>query len=117
MKKKTKLIEFGRFAHLNRKARGAPKPEGFNFLGFTHLCGVTRETGRFKLMRFSIKNKLRLFLHKVKARLKETRNKSPYDVGRWLKRVLNGYFNYFAVPGNRRSISLIRTEVCRYWLK
>ena len=46
-----------------------------------------------------------------------TRHKSPYEVGRWLRSVLTGYFNYFAVPGNSVSIGIMRTEVCRAWLK
>src|SRR5262249_10425492 len=36
---KTRLIEFGRFAAENRKRRGLGKPETFNFLGFTFICG------------------------------------------------------------------------------
>ena len=48
---KTRLIEFGRHAARNRKARGLGKPETFGFLGFTHICAKTRKSGRFKLMR------------------------------------------------------------------
>src|SRR5271157_2367963 len=40
---KTRLIEFGRFAAQNRKERGIAKPETFEFLGFTHVCGKTRD--------------------------------------------------------------------------
>jgi hypothetical protein len=36
---KTRLIEFGRFAATNRRERGEGKPETFDFLGFTHICG------------------------------------------------------------------------------
>ena len=36
---KTRLIEFGRHAAKNRRARGLGKPETFNFLGFTHISG------------------------------------------------------------------------------
>ena len=32
---KSRLIEFGRFAEQNRRARGECKPETFDFLGFT----------------------------------------------------------------------------------
>ena len=39
---KTRLIEFGRYAAGDRKARGLGKPETFRFLGFTHSCGKTR---------------------------------------------------------------------------
>ena len=39
---KTRLIEFGRFAAQTRARRGQGKPETFNFLGFTFICGKTR---------------------------------------------------------------------------
>ena len=42
---KTRLIEFGRYAAANRRARGEGKPETFNFLGFTHSCATTRKGG------------------------------------------------------------------------
>src|SRR5215212_9956925 len=42
---KTRLVEFGRFAAANRHRRGAGRPETFDFLGFTHFCGVTRKGG------------------------------------------------------------------------
>ena len=51
---KTQLIEFGRFAATNRKQRGLAKPETFDFLGFTHVCGKTKD-GRFWLRRVTIK--------------------------------------------------------------
>src|ERR1700682_3604500 len=47
---KTRLIEFGRFAEQNRKRRGLGKPETFNFLGFTFICGRSR-SGKFQLKR------------------------------------------------------------------
>lgn len=40
---KTRLIEFGRFAAANRERAGLGKPETFNFLGFTHICGRSRK--------------------------------------------------------------------------
>ena len=45
---KTRSIEFGRFAAERRKRRGLGKPETFNFLGFTFICGTTR-SGKFQL--------------------------------------------------------------------
>ena len=47
---KTRLIEFGRFAAEHRAAAGQPRPETFNFLGFTHYCSKTR-TGKFVVKR------------------------------------------------------------------
>ena len=49
---KTRLIEFGRFAADQRARRGLGKPETFNFLGFTFICGRSRR-GRFALKRKS----------------------------------------------------------------
>ena len=43
---KTRLIEFGRFAAINRKQRGEGKPETFNFLGFTHSAPGNRRPYR-----------------------------------------------------------------------
>jgi RNA-directed DNA polymerase len=47
---KTRILEFGRFARESRRRRGEGKPETFNFLGFTHICGRTRE-GKFTVIR------------------------------------------------------------------
>ena len=63
---KTRLIEFGRFAVSNRKQRGLGKPETFEFLGFTHVCGKTKD-GRFWLRRVTVKKRLRAKLKQVKG--------------------------------------------------
>ena len=42
---KTRLIEFGRFAAQNRERRNDRKPDTFDFLGLTHICGKRRTTG------------------------------------------------------------------------
>jgi group II intron reverse transcriptase/maturase len=48
---KTRLIEFGRFAIPNRQKRGEGKPETFDFLGFTHMCGKARNGKSFIVRR------------------------------------------------------------------
>jgi RNA-directed DNA polymerase len=62
---KTRLIESGRFAARNRKARGVAKPETFDLLGFTHYCGKTRN-GRFWPTRKTISKRMRAKLAEVK---------------------------------------------------
>jgi group II intron reverse transcriptase/maturase len=54
---KTRLIEFGRFAARNQKQRGTGKPETFDFLGFTHICG-TSPKGRFTVLRQTIRSRM-----------------------------------------------------------
>ena len=52
---KSRLIEFGRFAEQNRRARGECKPETFGFLGFTFYCSKTRKGGFVPKVQTSLK--------------------------------------------------------------
>ena len=111
---KTRLIKFGRFAASDRKERGLPKPETFDFLGFTHVCGKTRD-GRFWLRRITIKKRMRAKLKLVNAELRRRRHWPIPEQGRWLASVLRGHFNYYAVPGNIDSVSTFRDQVRWLW--
>ncbi len=111
---KTRLIEFGRYAAERRKARGLGKPETFNFLGFTHLCGKTRK-GRFSLKRITISKRMRAKLAEVKDQLRRRRHDPLPEQGKWLASVVRGHCAYYAVPGNSHAIKEFRTQVTRYW--
>ena len=113
---KTRLVEFGRFAAKNRQERGLAKPETFDFLGFTHVCGKTRD-GRFWLRRITIKKRLRAKLKQVKSELRRRRHWPIPEQGRWLASVLRGHFNYYAVPGNIDLITAFRDQVRWYWIQ
>ena len=113
---KTRLIEFGRFAAPNRRKRGLAKPETFDFLGFTHVCGKTRD-GRFWLRRITIKKRLRAKLKQVKAELRRRRHWPIPEQGRWLASVLRGHFNYYAVPGNIDLITAFRDQIRWHWIQ
>jgi group II intron reverse transcriptase/maturase len=114
---KTRLIEFGRFAAENRKRRGEGKPETFNFLGFTHICGKTRKGGWFKVQRQTIKKRMRSKLQVLGQKLRKRMHEKVTATGKWLKSVVVGYFNYHAVPGNMRALRAFRREVSRLWLR
>ena len=111
---KTRLIEFGRRAIEKRKQRGEGKPETFDFLGFTHCCSTTRK-GWFKILRFTVKKRMRATLKAIREKLRSKMHDPVPVVGRWLGRVVQGYFNYFAVPGNAYRLCSFRYEVCRAW--
>lgn len=111
---KTRLIEFGRFAAKNRRNRREGKPETFDFLGFTHICGVTRK-GTFQLKRKTIGKRLRGKLRALKMEMHKRRVYSIPEMGRWLNRVLSGHFNYYGVPGNFRSLQGFRQAVMLLW--
>ena len=66
---KTRLIEFGRYAAENRKKRGEGKPETFNFLGFTHICGKNHQTGYFQIYRKTIGKRMTAKLKKIRQNL------------------------------------------------
>ncbi len=81
---KTRLIEFGRFAAERRARRGAGKPETFNFLGFTHICGKTRK-GAFTIHRHSIAKRIRAKLQEIKQQLRRGMHWAVKAMGKWLR--------------------------------
>jgi RNA-directed DNA polymerase len=112
---KTRLIEFGRFAERNRKRRGEGKPETFDFLGFTHMCGRTRTAGRFTVKRKTIGKRMRAKLQEIRQQLRQRMHDAVPETGKWLRSVVQGYFNYHAVPGNGDRMQTFRDAVTRYW--
>jgi len=111
---KTRMIEFGRFAASNRSKRGKGKPETFDFLGFKHICSVTRR-GRFCIRRKTNRKRLRRKLKEVKAELIKRMHDPLEDVGGWLASVIRGFTNYHAVPGNMKAPREFYTQVGRLW--
>ena len=111
---KTRLIEFGRVAAINRARRGLGKPQTFNFLGFTHICGRSRR-GAFQLQRKTRRDRMRAKLREIKDALRQHRHASIPEQGQWLAQVVRGYFNYHAVPTNAKSLSAFRYHVTNLW--
>jgi RNA-directed DNA polymerase len=111
---KTRLIEFGRFAAANRKQRGLAKPETFNFLGFTFICGESRQ-GKFLIMRNSRRDRVQAKLKEIKKELRLRMHDTTAEQGKWLKQVVTGFFNYHAVPTNSRTIVAFRHHVTDLW--
>lgn len=113
---KTRLIEFGRYAAARRERRGLGKPETFNFLGFTFICGKTRK-GNFLLHRKSRSDRMRAKLRDVQEELRRRRHQAIPIQGEWLRRVVSGFFNYHAVPTNSRAFTVFHYHVRRLWLR
>jgi group II intron reverse transcriptase/maturase len=114
---KTRLIEFGRFAASNRAERGEGKPETFDFLGFTHICGKTRKDGRFTVRRKTIAKRLRAKAAEVKEELMRRRHTPVPEQGKWVRSVVQGHLNYYAVPGNKQALDAFRTQTVRNWFR
>ena len=111
---KTRLIEFGRFAAERRKRRGLGKPETFNFLGFTFICGKTR-AGKFQIKRKTRADRMRAKLQEIKQEMRRRMHQPIPEQGKWLRRVVRGYFNYHAVPTNGRALDVFRHHVTDLW--
>ena len=112
---KTRLIEFGRFAVRNRKQRGEGKPETFTFLGFTHFCGNLTSSGAFNVWRITAKKRMVAKLKVIKSELQPRKHHRTSEVGAWLRKVVQGYYQYHAVPGNTGQLRVFRRRVCRLW--
>jgi RNA-directed DNA polymerase len=111
---KTRLIEFGRFAAVDRKRRGLGKPETFAFLGFTFICGKSRQ-GSFQLHRKARRDRMLAKLKDIKAELRRRMHQPIPTQGLWLKQVVTGHFAYYAVPTNSRALSAFRHYVTDLW--
>ena len=108
---KTRLIEFGRYAAENRKRRGEGKPESFNLLGFTHTCDRTRN-GKFIVLRQTIRTRMQAKLRELKGELRKRRHDPIPTTGQWLRSVVRGHFQYYAVPRNQRRTSTRSSTRC-----
>jgi hypothetical protein len=113
---KTRLIEFGRFTAGNRRRAKLGAPETFNFLGFTHACGTTKE-GKFQVERRTIQQRMTAKLHELKLELQRRRHQPIPEQGRWLRQVVEGHFGYYGVPGNEERLRSFRDQVGRLWLR
>jgi RNA-directed DNA polymerase len=111
---KTRLIACGRFARERRQERGLGKPERFNFLGFTHLCGPSR-TGKFRVERRTMAQRFRAKLAEIKVELRRRRHQPVPEQGAWLRLVLLGHYRYDSVPLNIKALQRFQKEVTRQW--
>ena len=112
---KTRLIEFGPWAAENRRRKGQGKPQTFEFLGFTHICGTKRSNGYFTVYRQSMRKRLQAKLAEVKAELRRRMCRPVPEVGHWLATVLTGHYRYYGVPMNTKALWLFRYRLGWLW--
>jgi group II intron reverse transcriptase/maturase len=101
---KTKIIEFGRLATENRKAKGLEKPETFSFLGFTHYCSQSRN-GKFRVKRKTEAKKFKYKIMAFKEWIRKIRSFVPIsDIFRQVRIKLLGHYAYYGITDNLRMI-------------
>jgi group II intron reverse transcriptase/maturase len=112
---KTRLIEFGRFAERNAKAKGK-KPDTLYFLGFTHYCTKTRN-GSFKVGRKTEKSRLKRSINHLQDRIREARHlKVDVQTAR-INRTLRGHYNYYGMGGNFQSLAKVFYKAVQFHKK
>jgi RNA-directed DNA polymerase len=112
---KTRLIEFGRFAEREHRNRGEGKPESFCFLGLRHICSRPRNGVGFLLKRQSNRERMRSKLRSIKEELGKRMHLGIRLQGKWLGRVVRGWFNYHAVPTNIGALMTFYEVVQHLW--
>jgi len=113
---KTRILEFGRYAASNRARRGQAKPETFDFLGFTHICGKSR-SGRFTVRRQTMGKRLQAKLSEVKTELRRRMTRPIPEQGEYLRAVLTGHVHYYGVPGNGAALQRFRHQLGWLWAR
>jgi RNA-directed DNA polymerase len=111
---KTRLIEFGRHAVAKREERGIGKPETFDFLGFTFICGKSRR-GSFLVNRKTRRDRMKEKLNEVKGELRRRMHQPIPEQGKWLEQVVTGFFGHHAVPTNYRALAVFRLHIAHLW--
>ena len=113
---KTRLLAFGCFAEESERRRGQ-RPETFDFLGFTHYCGHTRD-GRFKVKRKTATKKYRAKLKETKEWLQRERSHlKKGELLRQAKLKLAGHLHYYAITDNSAMCYSFRYQVTRLLYK
>jgi group II intron reverse transcriptase/maturase len=112
---KTRLIEFGRFAVRNAKAKG-DKPETLYFLGFTHYCTTSRK-GRFRVGRKTEKSRLKRSMNNLQNRIQEAMHWNvAFQIDR-INRTLRGHYNYYGMGGNYHMLAKMYYLAVKYLKK
>lgn len=115
---KTMLLRFGRFASRDSTRHGEGAPGTFDFLGFTHYCGVSR-AGKFKLKRRTSKKKLRAKLRDMKEWFHSQLATRQREVWTALNAKLRGHYQYYWINDNWPELIVFRERVRWYakrWL-
>ena len=103
-KDKTKLISFGRFAK-ERSKNG--KVETFDFLGFTHYCGLSKR-GQFRVKRKTAKKKFNAKVKEMKIWIKDHRYLKTTEMIKQINIKLRGHYQYYGITDNAYSLNLFK---------
>jgi len=109
---KTRLVPFRR----PRRDGSGPRPGSFDFLGFTHYWARSRK-GRWVPKRKTASKRFSRSIRAVNQEMKRVRHSSIQEQSRILGQKLRGFYAYYGVRGNSRSLSAFLHEARARWKK
>ena len=78
------------------------------------ICGKSR-SGKFQIKRKTRRDRMRAKLTTIKEEMWRRMHQPISAQGKWLWYVVNGYFNYHAVPTNARALRVFRHHITDLW--
>jgi RNA-directed DNA polymerase len=114
--RKTKLVEFGRFAQKYAGKRGRKRPETIYFLGFTLYC-TRNQKGNFRVGLRTEKSRMRRALMRLQDQMRRIRHDPLREQVEYLNQMLRGHYAYYGIAGNFRALQRVHRAVERYWRK
>ncbi|MBN1292995.1 MAG: group II intron reverse transcriptase/maturase [Candidatus Latescibacteria bacterium] len=110
-REKTRLVRFGRRWD---DGNGNPRPETFDFLGFTHISGKDRQ-GRYLIKRKTARKRFSRSLKSIAEWCTNNRHLPVSVQWKQLRLKLSGHYNYYGVRGNFKALARFRHEVWKLW--
>jgi group II intron reverse transcriptase/maturase len=111
---KTRLVRFGR-PQRKQVPRGE-RPGTFDFLGFTHYWGLSRQ-GNWVIKRQTASSRFTRAVHAISLWCQRNRHRSVGEQHTALCQKLRGHFGYYGITGNSSRLHGFRTVVARLWYK
>jgi RNA-directed DNA polymerase len=111
---KTRLIAFGRDAFFSARGKGTGKPATFDFLGFTHICALSRAR-KFTVHLRTARKRKRRTMRRIMEWCKENRHRSIREQQRALNRQLQGHYAYYGRRSNFASLMQVHRYVRKTW--
>jgi len=114
---KTRLVAFGppKDSQGSRGQRGS-SPGTFDFLGFTHYWGKSRQ-GRWVIRRQTARKRFGRSLKAIGQWCRKNRHEPLREQVMTLGLKLKGHFGYYGLSGNFAALKRFRWEVIRVWRK
>ena len=117
---KTKVIAFGPHAGQWQRLHGGKntKPDTFDFLGFTHYCGRSRNGQRFRMKRRTSAKRLHAKLKALSQWLRQNRAKwTTRELWEKAAQKIQGHYRYYGVSDNYAMLKVFGHAAERLLLK